>query len=68
MSEEAKSLLKKMANEFDRSKKNSFDSMFYNEYSNNVLKELYDNNCITIEDDVSGTIRLTNNGYNEAAG
>lgn len=66
MSEEAKSLLKKMANEFDRSKKNSFDSMFYIDYSNSVLTELYNNGYITMKNDVSGTIQLTNDGYNKS--
>lgn len=68
MTEEAKSFLKKMANEYDRSKKNSFDSMFYASYSNDVLNELQNNGCITIENDVNGTIHLTNIGYDESIG
>lgn len=68
MTTEAKSLLKKMADEFDRSKKNSFDSIFYAGYSNNVLNELSDGGYISVKDDVVGTIMLTNEGYDKSIG
>ena len=65
MSDEARSLLEKMCNEFDRSKRRSFDSMFYMGCPDDVLGELSLYGYIIRKNDVIASIELTADGYAE---
>ncbi len=66
MTNKAKELLVKMANEYDVSGKTSFDSDFYISFSDNILTELANDGYITIVNDVVGSICLTELGYKES--
>lgn len=66
MANKAKELLVKMANEYDVSGKTSFDSDFYITFSDSAITELENNGCITIVNDIVGSICLTEYGYQES--
>lgn len=66
MSNKAKQLLVKLANEYDASGRNSFDSCFYMDFPESVLAELENDGCIIVKNDVIGSIQLTEFGYQEA--
>lgn len=65
MTDKARSLLQKMCDEFDRSKRRSFDSMFYMGYPDDVLEELSIYGYIIRKNDVIASIELTADGYAE---
>lgn len=62
----AKSLLVKMASEYDNSNRKTFNSIFYLDYPDNVLIELEDNGYIIRENNIAATIKLTQAGYEAA--
>ncbi len=62
----AKSLLVKMASEYDNSNRKAFDSIFYLDYPDKVLIELEDNGYIIRENNIAATIKLTKSGYEAA--
>lgn len=66
MTYKAKELLVKMANEYDASGHTSFDSDFYINFPDSTITELENNGCITIVNDIVGSICLTEYGYQES--
>ena len=66
MAYKAKELLVKMANEYDASGRTSFDSDFYINFPDSTITELENNGCITIVNDIVGSICLTEYGYQES--
>lgn len=66
MTYKAKELLVKMANEYDVSGHTSFDSDFYITFPDSAITELENNGCITIANDIVGSICLTEYGYQES--
>lgn len=66
MTDKAKQLLVKMAQEYDTSKRNSFDSFFCLDFPENVLIELENEGCIVVKNNIIGSIHLTEYGYQEA--
>lgn len=66
MTYKAKELLVKMANEYDASGHTSFDSDFYITFPDSTITELENNDCITIVNDIVGSICLTEYGYQES--
>ncbi len=66
MTYKAKELLVKMANEYDASGRTSFDSDFYITFQDSTIAELENNGCITIVNDIVGSICLTEYGYQES--
>lgn len=66
MTYKAKELLVKMANEYDTSGRTSFDSDFYITFQDSTITELENNGCITIVNDIVGSICLTEYGYQES--
>lgn len=66
MTYKAKELLVKMANEYDASGHASFDSDFYITFPDSTITELENNGCITIVNDIVGSICLTEYGYQES--
>ena len=63
MSENAMLLLRKMANEFDKTKRKSFDSDFYIAFSDRIINELESYGYIICRNDVIASIELTSAGY-----
>ena len=66
MTYKAKELLVKMANEYDASGHTSFDSDFYITFPDSTITALENNGCITIVNDIVGSIFLTEYGYQES--
>lgn len=66
MSENALLLLRKMANEFDKTKRKSFDSDFYIAFSDRIINELESYGYIICRNDVIASIELTSAGYEKA--
>lgn len=66
MSDKALLLLHKMADEFKKSNRTSFDSMFYMNYPDSVVDELEDNGYIVRKNDIIASIVLTTAGYEKA--
>lgn len=66
MTTKARELLEKMTAEYDKSKTDSFDSMFYIAFPDNVLDELEDCGFIVKQNNILGSISLTDAGYREA--
>lgn len=66
MTEKAKELLIKMASTYDENQKNYFDSLYYMGFPDSVVNELGACGCIIKQNDIAGTIKLTEFGYAEA--
>lgn len=66
MTYKAKELLVKMTNEYNASGHTSFDSDFYITFPDSTITELENNGCITIVNDIVGSICLTEYGYQES--
>ncbi|MBE6943836.1 MAG: hypothetical protein E7453_06200 [Ruminococcaceae bacterium] len=66
MTNKARELLQKMASAYDVDHRNDFDSTFYIGFPDAVIRELDIGNYIVKQNDVTGTIKLTDYGYNEA--
>ena len=66
MTDKAKELLIKMANEFDISGQSSFDSTFYCNVSEKDIVDLENDGYIVIKDDIVGSMYLTDIGYQKA--
>lgn len=66
MTDKAKELLVKMANEFDTSGRSSFDSTFYCNVPEKDIVDLENDGCVIIKDDIVGSMYLTDIGYQEA--
>ena len=64
MSENALLLLRKMANEFDKTKRQSFDSDIA--FSDRIINELESYGYIICRNDVIASIELTSAGYEKA--
>lgn len=66
MTERAKELLIKLASAYDDNKKNDFDITYYIGFPDAVIEELVIGGCIVKQNDIVGTIKLTEFGYAEA--
>lgn len=66
MEQKKKELLKKLADAYDQGHPNSFDNTFYLGYDDAVINSLDAGGYIVAQDDILGTIQLTEFGYNEA--
>lgn len=66
MTVKAKELLVKMADSFDSTHNNEFDSLFYFSFPDGVINELDSIGCIVKKNDIIGTIKLTPFGYEVA--
>lgn len=66
MTERAKELLALMASEYEKSQENAFDHIFYISFPDNVIRELEADGYIVRCNDIVGTIKLTQFGYNQA--
>lgn len=66
MSDRAKQLLLKMSTAIDNGEENSFDSDFYIDTPDCVVAELENAGFIRSKGNISGTIMLTDIGYQEA--
>ena len=66
MTDKARELLIKMTSAYDTNQKNDFDSMYYMSFPDTVIDELATYGCIVKQNDIVGTIKLTEFGYAEA--
>lgn len=66
MTDKALELLQKMASAYDVDQHNDFDSSFYIGFPDTVIRELDIGNYIVMQNNIAGTIQLTEYGYNEA--
>ena len=66
MTDKARELLQKMATAYDVDQCNDFDSTFYIGFPDTVIRELDIGNYIVKQNNVAGSIKLTEYGYNEA--
>lgn len=66
MRDRAKQLLQKMSTAIDNGEVNSFDSEFYIDFPDDVIVDLANNGYILSRGNISGTIVLTELGYEEA--
>lgn len=63
MTGKSRELLCKLASAYENGSGSEFDSVFYMGYPEAVLVELRNNGYIVVENDIVGTIRLTQAGY-----
>lgn len=66
MTGKAKELLINLASAYDNDKKNAFDFTHYISFPDAVIDELVLAGCIVKQDDIAGTIKLTEFGYSAA--
>ena len=66
VTERAKELLIKLASAYDNNKKNDFDTTFYIGFPDAVIGELVNDGCVVKQNDIVGTIKLTEFGYAKA--
>ena len=66
MTDKAKELLVKLANEYDASGQTSFDSTFYITFPEDSIVELENEGYIVVKNDLVGTMYLTKDGYRKA--
>lgn len=66
MTEKANELLCKMKTAYDSGHENNFDSTFYLGYPEVVITELSDDGYIVALNNIVGTIKLTQEGYEAA--
>ncbi len=66
MTDKAKELLVKLANEQDASGQTSFDSTFYINFPKEDITDLENEGYIIVKNDLVGSMYLTDFGYQEA--
>ena len=66
MSPRAKELLVKLVSSYDSNRNNDFDSLFYYDFDDGVINELDYLGYIVKQNDIVGTIKLTQAGYEAA--